>query len=244
MQDLADGLQKLLAYSGDVADLGLTFSTVREEYGEKVTVDLVENGAGIPVTDANRDEYVREYVRHVLYASVERQFGAFKRGFERACAGGTVAMSSLFRWEELEELICGSPELDFFALEKGTRYDDGYDANHPTIKCVAWPVARMSVPCSRDVHVAPRRLFWVVLHRLDEDQKCQFLRFATGSDKAPIRGLGSLNLTISKNTSDQDRLPSAHTCFNHLLLPAYADEDVLRERLLVAITQTEGFHIR
>ena len=31
----------------------------------------------------------------------------------------------LFRWEELELLICGSPVLDFEALERGAQYDDG-----------------------------------------------------------------------------------------------------------------------
>ena len=37
------------------------------------------------------------------------------------------------------------------------------------------------------------------------------------------RGLASLQppLVISRNGGGADRLPTAHTCFNHLLLPAY-----------------------
>lgn len=41
-----------------------------------------------------------------------------------------------------------------------------------------------------------------------------------------------------------DRLPTAHTCFNHLLLPAYSTLDKLKERLSFAITQSEGFGLR
>lgn len=37
------------------------------------------------------------------------------------------------------------------------------------------------------------------------------------------------------------RLPSAHTCFNHLLLPEYSSKEKLRERLLAAIHNAEGF---
>lgn len=37
------------------------------------------------------------------------------------------------------------------------------------------------------------------------------------------------------------RLPTAHTCFNHLLLPEYSSRDKLEQRLLIAIEQSEGF---
>lgn len=37
-------------------------------------------------------------------------------------------------------------------------------------------------------------------------------------------------------------LPSAHTCFNQLDLPEYASEEVMREKLLVALREgSEGF---
>jgi len=37
------------------------------------------------------------------------------------------------------------------------------------------------------------------------------------------------------------RLPSAHTCFNHLLLPEYSSKEKLREKLLIAINNSVGF---
>ena len=65
--------------------------------------------------------------------------------------------------------------------------------------------------------------FWEVVHGLTEAQKKRLLMFVTGSDRVPIKGLASLQppFVISRNGPASDRLPTAHTCFNHLLLPAY-----------------------
>lgn len=37
------------------------------------------------------------------------------------------------------------------------------------------------------------------------------------------------------------RLPTSHTCFNHLLLPEYSSRDKLEAKLRAAILQSEGF---
>ena len=39
-------------------------------------------------------------------------------------------------------------------------------------------------------------------------------------------------------------LPQAQTCFNQLLLPAYQDAGVMREKLELAILETEGFALK
>jgi len=38
------------------------------------------------------------------------------------------------------------------------------------------------------------------------EEKKQFLKFVTGSDRAPINGLASMNFVISPNGDDSDRL--------------------------------------
>jgi ubiquitin-protein ligase E3 A len=73
-----------------------------------------------------------------------------------------------------------------------------------------------------------------------EDKK-KLLFFCTGSDRSPIKGLGSMTFVISRNGPDSDRLPTAHTCFNHLLLPEYSDKEKLRVCLMTAINNAEGF---
>lgn len=46
---------------------------------------------------------------------------------------------------------------------------------------------------------------------------------------------------ISKHGDNQALLPSVHTCFNHFLLPDYQNKEILREKLLKAINNAEGF---
>jgi hypothetical protein len=150
-----------------------------------------------------------------LEDSVEQQFAAFAKGFRTVCDSDIMKM---FTVEELELLICGSPNLDFHELEKTTSYDGGFDEDHPTV-----------------------RMFWEVVHSLDLEQRKKLLFFTTGSDRAPIGGLGRLNLVVARHGPDSDRLPTSHTCFNHLLLPEYKSKDKLRENLLKAIENAEGF---
>lgn len=65
--------------------------------------------------------------------------------------------------------------------------------------------------------------------------------FTTGSDRSPLKGLGQLNLVILKHGEDSERLPSAHTCFNHLLIPCYSSKEKLYNKLVNAINNCEGF---
>ncbi|XP_046684571.1 ubiquitin-protein ligase E3A-like [Homalodisca vitripennis] len=65
--------------------------------------------------------------------------------------------------------------------------------------------------------------------------------FATGSDRVPVGGLSKLKLIIARNGPDSDRLPTAHTCFNVLLLPEYENKDKLHDRLIKAISYSKGF---
>ena len=50
-----------------------------------------------------------------------------------------------------------------------------------------------------------RREFWETLHSFGEEQKRFFLQFTTGTDRAPVGGLGKLKMIIAKNGPDTDR---------------------------------------
>lgn len=108
--------------------------------------------------------------------------------------------------------------MNFNALEQSAVYVDGYDRDTPVVQ---W--------------------LWNVLHSLDYDMKRAFLHFATGSDRVPIKGLGKLTLTIQRNGPDQDRLPTAMTCFSRLLLPEYSSLEKLRKMLILALENSQGF---
>jgi ubiquitin-protein ligase E3 A len=86
------------------------------------------------------------------------------------------------------------------------------------------------------------RDFWSVVHTdLTPEEQKKLLAFCTGSDRAPINGLGDLQLVVSRQGPDSPQLPTSHTCFNHLLLPEYVSREKLKRLLLLAITQSEGF---
>ena len=216
---LARGLKEVLTMDGDVEMvLCRTFEVETHAYGAVIHHELKPGGAQTPVTNENRQEYVQLYVDWVLNQGVKEPFQAFQSGFLKVCGGELLSM---FRPEELELLICGNPVLDFHELEKACVYEDGYTRDSPTC-----------------------RLLWQVLHTLSTDQQKKFLFFVTGSDRAPINGLGSMRFVISRNGPDSDRLMTAHTCFNHLLLPEYRTEQKVRHMLLLAINNSEGFGLR
>lgn len=195
-----------------------TFEISYEHYGKVFHIPLVANGSEVMVTNANRHEYVRLYVNHLVDISVQNQFRAFQRGFYKVCGGRPLAMC---RPDELELLICGkeTDESEFHRLEEGAAYDDGYSPSHSIIK---W--------------------FWKIVHeRMDISHKRMLLEFVTASDRVPLKGLASLTFVIQRNGPDTDRLPSALTCFGRLLLPEYSTIDKLEERLTTAIENAKGF---
>lgn len=85
------------------------------------------------------------------------------------------------------------------------------------------------------------RDFWEILQALSPELKKKFLLFTTGSDRVPVGGMGEMTFKITRITNKPDNLPEAHTCFNQLVLPQYDSADVLREKLIIAISNAEGF---
>lgn len=224
--DLADwnpslyrGLQELLAYTGD--DIEEVFMqtfriSYQDVFGTVLFYDLKSKGDQISVNHENKEEMVELYADFLLNKSIECQFGAFCQGFQMVT--GDSPLKALFRPEEIELLVCGSQNFDFSSLEEATEYDGGYSDSSPIIK---W--------------------FWELVQGFTLDQKRKLLQFATGSDRAPVGGLAKLKLVIARSGPDTERLPTAHTCFNVLLLPDYASKEKLQERLLKAINYSKGF---
>ena len=79
------------------------------------------------------------------------------------------------------------------------------------------------------------------MHSLSLAEQKQLLAFTTGSDRVPIEGLSGLRFVISRSGPDADRLPTSHTCYNHLLLPEYGTKEKMERFLRIAITMNEGF---
>ena len=177
-------------------------------------MELVPNGENIPVTSFNRSEFVDLYTKYLLEDSYSQHFKAFQEGFYSVCSKNIM---SILHPSELEILIRGSPDYNFFELEKVTKYENGYTKDSPVIVN-----------------------FWKLVHSFPTNLKQKLLSFISGSDRVPIKGMSNMNFTIQQ-AKDTTRLPAAHTCFNILDLPPYPSIVELQEKLVFAITNTEGF---
>ena len=102
-EDLRNGLRSLLEYEGDDVEevFCLSFELTWMELGEERRLNLVPDGANIPVTNENREEYVLRYVRWVLVDSIEVQWDSFYTGLMRVLEDSSL---DLFIPEELELL--------------------------------------------------------------------------------------------------------------------------------------------
>ncbi|EPR57742.1 HECT-domain (ubiquitin-transferase) domain-containing protein [Toxoplasma gondii TgCatPRC2] len=87
-----------------------------------------------------------------------------------------------------------------------------------------------------------------VMNELDEQQRAAFLQFVTGTSRVPLGGFkflvgmrGPQKFSIQR-AYGENKLPTAHTCFNQLDLPGYSSKQLLKKKLLLAITEgKEGF---
>lgn len=139
---LGKGLRQLLEWKeadGDIADVFCrNFEISYEIFGKGiVNIPLCEGGSEIPVTNANRHEYVRQYCRHFMYLWVKDRLLAFRRGVWAVVGGMAVRMC---RPEELEMVVCGvrygdeETDLNMAELEEAAGYDDGYESGHYLIR--------------------------------------------------------------------------------------------------------------
>ena len=195
-------------------ELETDFTVTDDKFGEKLIIPLKPNGENILVDLDNKEEYVNLYIDWYFNKSIQDNFNSFEKGFYKVFSRN---VSKILSPEELELIICGSQVLDFSELKSACHYEE-YTKDSETIK-----------------------YFWEVLLEFNEEEKKKFLSFVTGCDRAPIDGLGSLTITISNGGSGTNQLPSAHTCFNNLILPNYKNKELLRKKLHIAINYSEGF---
>ena len=215
-------LQMVLQYNLEDIGLDLTFSTEDHSFGRSQTIDLIPNGRNIPVTEDNKEEYVKLVCQHRMTTSIQGQIKAYLDGFYELIKPELI---SIFTAKELELLISGLPDIDIGDLQANTDYQN-YKPSDPQI---IW--------------------FWNIMFSLTKSEKAAFLQFVTGSSKVPLEGFsqlqgmrGTQKFSIHRASGSNASLISAHTCFNALDLPVYSSEEEMREKMLYAINEgAEGF---
>ena len=186
--------------------------------------DAVDNDASTPmVTNANRNRYIEDYVRHLTYTSVAPQINAFATGFHRCLNRKSL---KLFDVSDLKDLVEGHEAIDTRLLQHITRYDGGYNKHHQTILRF-WTVVNG----------------WGQAGESGQGQVRRLLEFVTASDRLPVGGMERVTFVIQKNGTGNERLPTSLTCFGRLLLPDYSDTETMRKALERAIEEAKGFGV-
>lgn len=154
-------------------EVGITFEISFDSWGISKNYNLIPNGHKTPVTNDNKKLFVQKYIDWVFNLSIEKQYKPFAIGFFKVLGDSVL---QIFSAKDLQMTICGRTDLDFNELKNGARYQDGF------------------IPTSLTV-----QHFWKILkEEFNEEDKKKFLKFLSGNDRAPLRGLAEIKMTISK----------------------------------------------
>ncbi|XP_032065979.1 NEDD4-like E3 ubiquitin-protein ligase WWP2 isoform X2 [Thamnophis elegans] len=200
--------------------LELYFIQDMEILGKVTTHELKEGGEDLRVTEENKEEYIMLLTDWRFTRGVEEQTKAFLDGFNEVAP---LEWLRYFDEKELELMLCGMQEIDLSDWQKNTIYRH-YTKNS---KQIQW--------------------FWQVVKEMDNEKRVRLLQFVTGTCRLPVGGFteligsnGPQKFCIDK-VGKETWLPRSHTCFNRLDLPPYKSFEQLKEKLLFAIEETEGF---
>jgi hypothetical protein len=129
-----------------------------------------------------------------------------------------VELFPLLTGEELRESICGNPDVDVDLLKKVVEIE-GFEKDAEVIE-----------------------FFWETLREMTNNERMQFLQFVWARNRLPLREsdfeapFKILKDSINQGEKADLALPSASTCFFSLTLPEYSSKEILRSKLLFAIT--------
>uniref|UniRef100_L7LWK3 HECT-type E3 ubiquitin transferase n=1 Tax=Rhipicephalus pulchellus TaxID=72859 RepID=L7LWK3_RHIPC len=163
-------------------------------------------------TVENRAEYVRLALNYRLH-EFDEQVAAVREGMSKVIP---VPMLSLFTGQELETMVCGSPDIPIQLLKAVATYK----GVEPDSLLVQW--------------------FWDVMEEFTNAERSLFLRFVWGRTRLPraiadFRGRDFVLQVLDKYSPADHFLPESYTCFFLLKMPRYSCRAVLREKLKYAI---------
>ncbi|XP_032376733.1 itchy E3 ubiquitin protein ligase b isoform X1 [Etheostoma spectabile] len=200
--------------------LEMYFSVDKEILGEISTHELKPNGGDLPVTEENKEEYIRLVAEWRMSRGVEEQTQAFFEGFNEVLPQQYL---QYFDAKELEVMLCGMQEIDLADWQRNTIYRHYARSS----KQIVW--------------------FWQFIKEMDNEKRMRLLQFVTGTCRLPVGGFADLlgsngpQKFCLEKVGKENWLPRSHTCFNRLDLPPYKSYEQLKEKLMFAIEETEGF---
>jgi E3 ubiquitin-protein ligase TRIP12 len=193
---------------------------------ENSSIELIIGGAQSIVTSRTLPLYMQRVAEHVLETGPRLSVRQFVAGIQ-----DFIPLSSLECLKPQEmELLCHSDDdlyWDEGEILASIVCKHGYTSTSPQV-----------------LHLAS------VMSELTPTQRKHFVQFVTGASRLPFKGFRGLQppLTVVCKKSSEDNggssqehtdrmLPSCSTCQVYLKLPEYSSRDVLKMKLLQAITE-------
>lgn len=167
------------------------------------------------VTGKNRYRYAFALLSFHVRGAHWKRLNAVRVGFQRI----TKTYHSLKKCtpSELRLVVCGEVQINADNILSSARLV-GYTRSSTTITWLS-----------------------EILSEFSQDELRQFYVFVTGSSTAPCGGTGENPITIQRNTAEDNRFPSSHTCFNQLLLPRYSSKGIMRSRIKSSVLLCKDF---
>ena len=170
------------------------------------------------VDQTNVVQYIARQLWMKTIGVIEPQLVHISLGFNDVVPYPTLG---LFTIQEIQNRFLGERIVDRQALQNTTSYlFDSSLLPTDTNRTVSW--------------------IWEIIHSLNETEMSDFLEFVSGSPLPPTNGFASYEHWMQiQMVPSQNALPTSHTCFKTILFGIYDSIEVLRDRLVFAITNTK-----
>ena len=217
-KNIGKHLIDLWLHPSDAEKTGLVFTLPGYD-----SIELKANGSHMYVNKANLEEYVN--LCSTLTLNQIPQAKALRRGIDSIIPVDILALMTI---NEIEDLLLGENEShwEIEVLKQHIYPTHGFNENSKTF------VNLLNVLC-----------------KLSQENRKKFLEFVTGFPRLPIGGFEKLQPKLSVVKKDDFCepdlcLPSVMTCQNYLKIPDYSSEEILENKLLMAINEgRQAFHL-
>lgn len=165
------------------------------------SVPLKPNGEELIVLYDERNDYVR-LTKETRMNEFKRQVSAIRTGLLDVVPQAVLQLLSA---KELEMKICSCSEISMEELKRNVIFlDKSYQQSESA------------------------KFFWQVLQNFSSKDRSQFLRFATGRQRLPVK-------VFVEKVGETDILPTSSTCANHFYLPNYTSAKAAEDKIRLAI---------
>jgi hypothetical protein len=189
--------------------------TTKDSGGQ--VVDLIPNGKNVDLMYQNALEFANALERQRM-TEAESVYAAIRTGMSAIIPLNLLFM---FSWKQVETLVCGAADINVDVLKGNTVYE-GLTADTPAVQ-----------------------MLWDVLKEMSPKERSLFLRFVWGRTRLPSgKNFKQFKITSKSVSGNPDKyLPVSHTCFFTLDLPGYSSKEILKEKMLYAVTHCQAIDL-